>query len=156
MARTKKAAAVKKPAVKKPVAKKPAVKKPAVKKPVAKKPVAKKPVAKKPTGMKPPSVAFSSIAAVLGQNPGIELRKMFGCHGLSVGGHVFTFEHDGELVVRLPPARVTELSAAKVGAPFDPGMGKPSKGWLSVAAGATDWQRLAEEGLAYAGTLPPK
>jgi hypothetical protein len=81
---------------------------------------------------------------------------MFGSHGLALGGHFFTFEHDGELVVRLPPARVSELSAAGVGAPFDPGMGRPSKGWLSVPPGAGDWQRLAEEGLAFAGTLPPK
>ena len=150
-------AAATKPAATKAVATKAAVKKAVVKKPVVKKTAGKaRPrvtIAKQPAV---PSAAFSSIAAVLAENPGIELKKMFGCHGLAIGGHFFTFEHDGELVVRLPPARVTELTSAGTGAPFDPGMGRPSRGWLSVARGATDWQRLAEEGLAYAGTLPPK
>ena len=110
--------------------------------------------AAKPSG--PPSAAFTSIAAILGQNGGVGTRKMFGAHSLNLGGHAFVMEYKGDLVVRLPAARVTELTAGGTGTPFDPGMGRPSKGWLTVRQGGGDWQRLAEEGLAHVGTLPPK
>ena len=62
----------------------------------------------------------------------------------------FAISLDAEL------ARVIDLTAAGAGAPFDPGMGRPSRGWLSVPPGRADWQRLAEEALGYVGTLPPK
>ena len=103
-----------------------------------------------------PSAAFTSIVAILEANPGIRVARMFGHHGLALDRRFFAFDHHGALVVRLPPARVIDLTAAGAGAPFDPGMGRPSRGWLSVPPGRADWQRLAEEALGYVGTLPPK
>lgn len=156
VAKVKAPAATARPAAKAkatPVAK---AKAPAAKVPkaaVTKAATGKKPAAK-PSG--PPSAAFTSIAAILGQNGGVGTRKMFGAHSLNLGGHAFAMEYKGDLVVRLPAARVTELTAGGTGTPFDPGMGRPSKGWLTVRQGGGDWQRLAEEGLAHVGTLPPK
>lgn len=126
--------------------------------PVKKATSAKKaaPAKARSAGSKAPSAAFSSIAAQLAANPGIAVARMFGHQGLGLDRRFFAFDHDGELVVRLPPERVRELTAAGVGAPFDPGMGRPSKGWLSVPAGHGDWSRLAEEALTYVATLPPK
>ena len=149
----------------KPVAKaKATTKVPPTKAAPARKPTAKAAPAKprKPAPTKPatrpatPSAAFTSIVATLGHNPGIATARMFGHHGLALAGRFFAFDHDGELVVKLAPERVAELASAGVGAPFDPGMGRPSKGWLSVPPRHGDWQRLAEEALAYSGTLPPK
>lgn len=126
-------------------------------KPAAKAKARKAASARKPaTRPATPSAAFTSIVATLGHNPGIATARMFGAHGLSLAGRFFAFEHDGELVVKLSPERVAELGSAGVGAPFDPGMGRPSKGWLSVPPRHGDWQGLAEEALAYCGTLPPK
>ncbi len=81
---------------------------------------------------------------------------MFGAHGLGLGGRYFAMEYKGALVVKLPAARVGALVADRTGTHFDPGMGRPMKEWLSVLPGQGDWQRLAEEALAYAATLPPK
>ena len=115
--------------------------------------------AKAPPGKKsaaPPSAAFTSVVAILADNPGIGTARMFGAHGLALGGRFFAMEYKGALVVKLPAPRVTALTAEGVGAPFDPGMGRPSREWLSVPPGRGDWQRLAEEALAFCTTLPPK
>ncbi len=116
-------------------------------------------VAAAPLGKKlavPPSAAFTSMVAILADNPGIGTARMFGAHGLALAGRFFAMEYKGALVVKLPAQRVTALTAEGVGAPFDPGMGRPSREWLSVPPGRGDWQRLAEEALAFCTTLPPK
>ena len=147
-----KPAATAKPAVKAKPTTKPATAKPTTKsKPT--KPTASPPGKKSAA---PPSAAFTSVVAILADNPGIGTARMFGAHGLALGGRFFAMEYKGALVVKLPAPRVTALTAEGVGAPFDPGMGRPSREWLSVPPGRGDWQRLAEEALAFCTTLPPK
>ena len=72
--------------------------------------------------------------------------------GLRVGGKIFAMLAHGELVVKLPRARVDELVAAGAGERFDPGHGRVMKEWIAVpdAAGA-DWEALAGEGFEYVG-----
>src|SRR4051794_21978356 len=57
----------------------------------------------------------------------------------------------GELVVKLPKARVDELVDAGAGRRFDPGHGRVMKEWIVVAPGKADWLALANEAFAYLG-----
>jgi hypothetical protein len=57
----------------------------------------------------------------------------------------------GQLVVKLPAARVRELIAAGAGDHFDANKGTPMTEWLSVDPRAPqDWLDLAREALAFA------
>ena len=51
----------------------------------------------------------------------------FGASGLKVDGKTFAMVSRGRLVFKLPKARVAELAAAGVGAPFGPGHGRLMK-----------------------------
>ena len=137
-------------AKKKPVAKKKA-------KPVAKKkakPVAKKkPAPKKSSGIKPvekppsapASPAFLELVEVFTERPGVTRARMMGCEGLRVGQKYFAMEWRGDLIVKLPRDTVESYVAGGHGVPFDPGMGRPMKEWLTVPPGHADWRNLAEQ-----------
>lgn len=75
--------------------------------------------------------------------------------GLRVGGKIFAMLAKGELVVKLPKARVDQLVASGAGARFDPGHGRLMKEWLAVPAQhGPDWAQLASEALAFVETRP--
>ncbi|MEZ4398671.1 MAG: hypothetical protein R3B06_01535 [Kofleriaceae bacterium] len=97
----------------------------------------------------PAPPAWQDVLDTLGGNPGITRKGMFGADGLGLAGTYFTMAWQGKLVTKLPPERVDALTAAGVGTHFDPGMGRPMRGWLMVADGAADWVALAEESLAF-------
>jgi hypothetical protein len=66
--------------------------------------------------------------------------------GLRISGKIFAMLVNGELVVKLPKARVEELSTSRVGHPFDPGHGRLMKEWLAVPTKAgRRWPALVEE-----------
>jgi|SRR5262245_24361826 len=72
--------------------------------------------------------------------------------GLRVGGKIFAMLVRGELVVKLPSARVDELVDARVAVRFDAGKGRPMKEWASVGPNASRrWRRLVEEARAFVG-----
>jgi hypothetical protein len=57
----------------------------------------------------------------------------------------------GQLVVKLPAARVAGLIAAGDGGPFDANKGTPMREWLSVDPDASQhWLPLAREALDFA------
>jgi hypothetical protein len=71
-----------------------------------------------------------------------------GSRGLRYRGHIFAMLSRGELVVKLPPDRVTELIAEGHGHAFDAGKGRPLRAWLAVAdrpGSAARWTDLVEE-----------
>ena len=77
--------------------------------------------------------------------------KGFGSSGqLKVNGRIFAMLVRGELVVKLPRARVAELVTQREGVPFDAGKGTPMKEWfvLSPTSGKS-WATLAREALAF-------
>jgi hypothetical protein len=124
----------------------PAKKKPAPKKktaPPKKKPVGIKPVEKPPSA--PASTDFLALVDVFTERPGVTRARMMGCEGLRVGAKYFAMEWRGELVVKLPRESVESYTAAGHGRPFDPGMGRPMKEWLTVPPGHADWRNLAEQ-----------
>ena len=69
---------------------------------------------------------------------------MFGCQGLRTGRRFFAIRWDGQLVLKLPPARLTALVETGDGRPFEPMEGRRMNGWL-VMEGPADRADLVEQ-----------
>jgi hypothetical protein len=75
----------------------------------------------------------------------------FGSSALRHGGKIFAMFVRGELVVKLPRARVDALVADGAGVRFDANKGTPMKEWFRLAPASTlDWSALAREALEFA------
>ncbi len=86
--------------------------------------------------------------------PGESGRSGFGRGALKVNGSIFAMMPRGQLVVKLPAARVTELCADGTGTPFDANKGKPMKEWLVVEkTNLRAWKKLAHEACAFVGGI---
>jgi hypothetical protein len=77
--------------------------------------------------------------------------KGFGSSGqLKVGGRIFAMLVRGELVLKLPRARVDELVTAGHGRYFDAGKGKPMREWFVLSPNVRrPWLPLAEEAFRF-------
>jgi hypothetical protein len=116
----------------------------------------RKPKAAKPSRTATPPAeldpAFAPVVKAFKADRRVGLGKMFSSKAvLNVDGKIFAMCVKGNLVVKLPKARVEELTAAGVGRPFDPGHGRLMKEWISVAGGAARWVALAREARAFVG-----
>jgi hypothetical protein len=70
---------------------------------------------------------------LLDEDPGVERGRMLHAPGLKATGRFFAFVRtDGELVVKVPAARVAALVASGEGLPFDRGQGTPMREWVLV------------------------
>jgi hypothetical protein len=69
---------------------------------------------------------------LLDEYPGDEHGRMLQSTGLKTAGKFFAFTTKGELVVKLPAARVTELIGSGAGQPCDPGRGRPMREWVRL------------------------
>lgn len=58
---------------------------------------------------------------------------MFGCAGLRTGRRFFAIRWHGQLVLKLPAARLDALVEAGDGRPFEPMEGRRMNGWLVLA-----------------------
>ena len=112
-----------------------------------------------------PEDRFAAIVAALTSgNPdvtpptdGPQSKQGFGASELKVHGKIFAMLVRGQLVVKLPRARVDALVAAAQGERFDPRHdGRLMKEWLVVApASAEGWLPLAREALAFVASQHP-
>ena len=77
--------------------------------------------------------------------------KGFGSSGqLKVRGRIFAMLVRGELVLKLPRARVDQLVESGEGTRFDAGKGKPMREWCVLSPASTRrWLPLAEEALNF-------
>jgi hypothetical protein len=102
----------------------------------------------------PDTQRFESLVDELSRLDGVEPPtpgRGFGSGALRFGGKIFAMCVDGELVVKLPAARVSALVADGAGVHFDANKGKPMKEWFRLASTSTlDWSDLAREALAFA------
>ena len=95
--------------------------------------------------------SYEAMAHELLADPAVVTGKLFGHPCLKVGGKVFACEHEGELLLKLPPERIDELKAA--GARDFMPMGRKMGGWVKVFEPDGDavsaWTDLAEEAKAF-------
>ena len=69
-------------------------------------------------------------------------------HGLRIGGKIFAMVVRGQLVVKLPKARVDELAEAGTSERFDRGKGQRMKEWAATSTQhAGRWEQLMTEAL---------
>jgi hypothetical protein len=97
---------------------------------------------------------FAALVQALSKEPKVTYGgKGFGSSALKADGKIFAMlSSQGEFVVKLSKARVSELVASGHGKNFDPGRGRLMKEWLAVSAPSRRWLALAREALAFALT----
>lgn len=101
-----------------------------------------------------PESRYAEMAKKLAGGPGITHvteGKGFGSSGqLKVRGRIFAMLVRGELVLKLPRARVDQLVESGEGTRFDAGKGKPMREWCVLSPASTRrWLPLAEEALNF-------
>lgn len=76
---------------------------------------------------------FERVAQrLLDEFPGDERGKMLHSPGIKVGGKAYGFAPPGELIVKLPEARVQALIAGGEGQPCAPGGRSPMREWIRL------------------------
>ncbi|HEY3085913.1 MAG TPA: hypothetical protein VGK28_10680 [Candidatus Dormibacteraeota bacterium] len=77
--------------------------------------------------------------------------KGFGSSGqLKVDGRIFAMLVRGELVLKLPRARVEELVRSGEGKHFDAGKGRPMREWFVLSPESKEeWEPLASEAYSF-------
>ena len=104
----------------------------------------------------PVAARFEDLCALFTGEPEVTPPsggRGFGRSALRFRGRIFAMYVRGELVVKLPAARVAALVAAGRGVPFDANKGTPMKEWCALDSAACDdaeWEALAREALAFA------
>jgi hypothetical protein len=100
-----------------------------------------------------PDLAFGAVAAALLREPDVDEGTGFGTNpGLRTGGKIFAMLVDGELVVKLPANRCTDMVAAGSARVFEVGR-RRMREWVRVAdVDETHWHQLAQQARAYVAT----
>ena len=101
----------------------------------------------------------SRVRDLLGENPEITEREIFGGIAFLLSGNMAVGVSRDELMVRIDPDDYDEALAMTGVRAFDM-TGRPMRGWILVAPEATaelaDLQQWVETGFDFAATLPPK
>jgi TfoX/Sxy family transcriptional regulator of competence genes len=99
------------------------------------------------------------VQEVLGDNPEISGRKMFGGIAFMLSGTMAVGVSGDELMVRIDPEDQEQALTQPGVRPFDM-TGRPMKGWILVGPDAipedSDLEGWISMGLDFAGSLPPK
>jgi hypothetical protein len=99
------------------------------------------------------------VQELLGDNPEISERKMFGGIAFMLSGNMAVGVSGDELMVRIDHEEQDEALARPAVRPFDM-TGRPMKGWILVGpdgiAEDADLEGWVSMGLDFAGSLPPK
>jgi TfoX/Sxy family transcriptional regulator of competence genes len=99
------------------------------------------------------------IREVLGEQPGLVKKKMFGGIGFMVRGNMACGVYKDALIVRVGPEKHEEALARPHAKPFDI-TGRPMKGWVMVTSDGYESDEALEDwvqrGLDFALSLPPK
>jgi TfoX/Sxy family transcriptional regulator of competence genes len=100
---------------------------------------------------------FADLVEQFAGETGVELPRegsprRFGSDALTVDGSIFAMLTRGELVVKLPAARVAELVEKGDGRPFTAGKDRPMREWVVVTGDDPhEWYELAREALRFLG-----
>ena len=82
----------------------------------------------------------------------VSAGTMFGSKGLRTGTKFFAVWWQDQLVLKLPPARIEELTAAGQASGFEPMAGRRMNGW-ALMSGQADWASLTSEACAFVQSL---
>ena len=93
---------------------------------------------------------YAGVTGVAGPAGG-ERRQGFGSDALKANGRIFAMLVGGQLVVKLPRARVVELVETGRGEPFDAGKGMPMKEWVALTTDEIEARALVTEAQAFVG-----
>jgi TfoX/Sxy family transcriptional regulator of competence genes len=98
--------------------------------------------------------AFDPIAQRYLARDGVDIGRMFGSEGLRVRGKVFAFVgFDGGLILKLPEARVDEISAEGWGTRMAM-RGRPMREWAVLdVAELAHWDAAVGEAFAFVDEL---
>lgn len=105
-----------------------------------------------------PEERFAGVVEELLNHPGItppsdeaQSKKKFGASGLKIHDKIFAMLVRGQLVVKLPKARVDALVASSDGERFDPRRdGRVMKEWIVIdPASEVEWLPLAREAMEF-------
>ena len=91
------------------------------------------------------------------EEPGVEVKPMFGSLGAFVNGNMFAGLFGTDVGVKLDEESLAELAAAEGSGPFGPA-GRPMGGYLSLPASFGDEEAAAwvDRARRHVATLPPK
>ncbi len=90
--------------------------------------------------------AYAPLRAHFADMPGVTVNSGRGAQGIKFGTKMFIMFLKGDLLVKLPPARVTELIETGGGQGHDPGTGKIMKDRILIPVAQSDtWIALCEE-----------
>lgn len=79
-----------------------------------------------------------------------------GSQGMKLGKKMFVMFYKGDILVKLPPERISELVASGDGQAFDPGTGTPMPDRVLIPASRRDlWIPLCEESRQYVASPKP-
>jgi len=81
-------------------------------------------------------------------------RGAFGSNGLKVCGRIFAMDRRGDVVVKLPAARIDALVAAGKGVRLEMGAGRIMKEWLVLLPPRRGWANLVDEARAFVAQAP--
>ena len=99
------------------------------------------------------------IRTLLIHHRGVEEKKMFGGVGFLLNGNMACGVYKEDLIVRLDPQRSEDALAKPHIQPFRMG-GRTMAGWITVSPQGCkkdeDLKKWIREGIAHAGSLPPK
>lgn len=100
-----------------------------------------------------PEQAYDRLVGQLTARPGVASGRMMASDGLRLGDKYFAMLHKGDLVVKLPAARVQELVGRGAGGQLTAGRRVMREWFTAPLDGPEDWRGLADEALAYAREL---
>jgi len=104
---------------------------------------------------------FERVVEALAGEPGVTPPgawggRGFGAEALKVHGSIFAMLAYGQLVVKLPAARVRALLGDGTGQPFHAGKRAPMRQWVAVGVDRLgQWEELAAEALRFVGDSAP-
>lgn len=93
---------------------------------------------------------YEEIKTHFSRDKAVTVLSGRGAQGVKLGKKLIVMFMKGDIIVKLPPERVSKIIASGEGQPFDPGTGKPMKKWVLISKTRKDlWIKYSEEAMNY-------